>query len=314
MPVGAAQRSTLRRRRTRQEPGPHTTIAELLIVVGVAFFAVCIAAGAWRRFAPVIAARRQAQIDEAVQRALNECLVREVRPWVKADVQREIAKQKAGSQRLAATLQDAAAATAAQDTKSVAEAALRLALNELLEELEYILGRVEDNDPAYWHAYQLPNDKWVAHAATIGATDNRAHAALRAAYREAGWADPVLRSTCCESRAGVVPSTLGEAADGILPGGEPEGEPSGGIPSARVRAAGGQAAGAGSVQAAAKTAGALRPRAECGRCWLKSSRQSSMTTRASARQENSSRFSSSSRTREWKDSTNGFCHGAPGSM
>jgi len=62
------------------------------------------------------------------------------------------------------------------------------------------------------------------------------------------WADPVLRSTCCESRVGVVPSTLGEAA--------------------RVRAAGGQAAGAGSVQAAAKTAGALRPRAECGRCWF----------------------------------------------
>ncbi len=36
-----------------------------------------------------------------------------------------------------------------------------------------------------------------------------------------------------------------------------------------------------------------------------------MSTRASGRSENSSRFKSSSRAREWKDSTNGFCHGAP---
>src|SRR3954451_14479447 len=39
-----------------------------------------------------------------------------------------------------------------------------------------------------------------------------------------------------------------------------------------------------------------------------------MTTRASARQENCSTSSSSSRTRPLKDSTDGFCHGAPGSM
>ena len=84
----------------------------------------------------------------------------------------------------------------------------------------------------------------------------------------ADWADPVLRSTCCESRVGVVPSTLGAAADG-KPAAEasPEGEPSGWLSvRARVGAAGGQVAAG--VQAAAKTAGALRPRAECGRCWL----------------------------------------------
>jgi hypothetical protein len=37
-------------------------------------------------------------------------------------------------------------------------------------------------------------------------------------------------------------------------------------------------------------------------------------TLASARQENSSTASSSSRTREFNDSTYGFCHGDPGSM
>jgi hypothetical protein len=137
---------------------------------------------AWRKITPSIAARRQAAIEQAVEDSLREHLVREVRPWVKADVQREIAEHKQGGQRLAAMLHDAAAA---EDTRPVAEAALRLALNELLEELEYILGRIDDDDPGYWHANALPKEKWVAHGAMIGATDNRAHEALRAAYREA---------------------------------------------------------------------------------------------------------------------------------
>lgn len=158
------------------------TLALLLIIGASLYLAVCMLVAAWHKTVPGIVARRQAAIDNAVGRALREHLVREVRPWVKADVQREIAEQKEGSQRLAATLQDAAAA---QDTQPMAESALRLALNELLEELEYILGRVDDDDPSYWHTHVLPNAKWVAHAAMIGATDNRAHQALRAAYREA---------------------------------------------------------------------------------------------------------------------------------
>jgi hypothetical protein len=162
------------------------TLALLLIVEASVYLAVCVVVAAWRKIAPGIASRRQAAIDQAVERALREHLVREVRPWVKADVQREIAEHMEGSQKLAAiaaTLHDAAAA--AEDTQPVAEAALRLALNELSEELEYILDRIAEDEPGYWRRLKLPNVKWVEHGALLASTDNRGHEALRAAYREA---------------------------------------------------------------------------------------------------------------------------------
>lgn len=48
----------------------------------------------------------------------------------------------------------------------------------------------------------------------------------------------------------------------------PEGEPTGGLPSARVALVGRHVVGLSGVQAAAKAAGGLRPSAECGLRWL----------------------------------------------
>ena len=84
----------------------------------------------------------------------------------------------------------------------------------------------------------------------------------------ANWPDPVSRSICCESRVDVVAGTVGVAADGRSPGGEPGGRAERRAWVRARRLHGGHPVVGSGVQAAAKAAGVLRPSAECGRCWL----------------------------------------------
>jgi hypothetical protein len=60
---------------------------------------------------------------------------------------------------------------------------LRLALNKVSEEIEYINGRVAANDKWYWDNHNLPADAWVQWGEVIAGEDDEAHAALRAVYR-----------------------------------------------------------------------------------------------------------------------------------
>jgi hypothetical protein len=165
------------------------TVARAILFVGLLFLVVCLIVGAWRNVEPRVSARRQAQIDEVVVRAVREHFVRDVRPWVLADVQRVIAENAEGGRKLAEILLNAPSET----TQPMTEAKLRLALNEISEELEYILDRIAEDEPGYWHRFTLPKVKWIAHGSMIAATDNSGHETLRAAYREADRINHCLR-------------------------------------------------------------------------------------------------------------------------
>lgn len=61
---------------------------------------------------------------------------------------------------------------------------LRVAISELLEELEYADGQVNEDSHAFWAKHELPTTSWQRHGALLALHDDDAHAALRAAYRE----------------------------------------------------------------------------------------------------------------------------------
>jgi hypothetical protein len=61
---------------------------------------------------------------------------------------------------------------------------LRVAINELFEELEYADHQVAEDSHAYWAQHQLPTTSWQRHGALLALHDDEAHAALRAAYHE----------------------------------------------------------------------------------------------------------------------------------
>lgn len=157
------------------------TLALVLLVGGGIFLILCVLVAAWRWASDRITLAVQTRIKEEVQSSVREHLVRDVRPWVKEDVARAIADNAEGGRKLAEMLLK----SPSEATQPMAEAKLRLALNELSEELEYILDRIKADDPGYWHGSTLPKEKWVAHGSMLGSVDDRGHEALRGAYREA---------------------------------------------------------------------------------------------------------------------------------
>lgn len=61
---------------------------------------------------------------------------------------------------------------------------LRVAINELLEELEYADRQVAEDSHAYWAKHELPTTSWQRHGALLALHDDETHAAVRAAYHE----------------------------------------------------------------------------------------------------------------------------------
>jgi hypothetical protein len=61
---------------------------------------------------------------------------------------------------------------------------VRQAANEVLEELEYVNSKVDQDNAEYWLNYTLPAAKWTEHGRTIARASSSAHAAVRRAYRE----------------------------------------------------------------------------------------------------------------------------------
>jgi hypothetical protein len=69
-------------------------------------------------------------------------------------------------------------------TAQEADSTLRIAINQLLEELEDIHRHVVDDSHDYWAKHVLPTSCWKRYGRLL-ALHNDAHAALRAAYLEA---------------------------------------------------------------------------------------------------------------------------------
>jgi hypothetical protein len=84
----------------------------------------------------------------------------------------------------AAIVEPSDPASVENELKGREAAELRVAANEISDELEYVRKKIDEDSYAYWAGYKLPVYKWQLHGSMIARNDDDAHALLRIAYYE----------------------------------------------------------------------------------------------------------------------------------
>jgi hypothetical protein len=105
-----------------------------------------------------------------------------IRGWIREDVAEVRAQQRESEARTKKTIDQWAARMAKQEAEN---AKVRGSINQLIEELDYLVKKVDEDNPAFWRQLLLPKRQWVAHASLLAAKDGAAHAAVSKVYDEA---------------------------------------------------------------------------------------------------------------------------------
>lgn len=173
----------------------NSTVATLLVIVGVAVFVVCALveiARLWRRLKPTVLAWVRNELDDRNLVTRDE-LHKELddRNLVTRD---ELDAQLA---QLPKPLEPGEAAPQGDHTRTAAQidttrlhfapteaAELRAAVNLISGELEDVAAKIREDDNAYWAKYYLPTYEWTTHGELLARHDDKAHQAARTAYRE----------------------------------------------------------------------------------------------------------------------------------